>query len=209
MAKKKTKPSSAKHNASQRREPARKKPAAKKHAAKNTAGSKKAGARVPSTRKKATSRIAAKPAAKAKAKPPARPSKSVAASTDPRPANTGTGPTPFEIGLQVVNDFNSGKAELNDTLWAPSIVSVEGMGVNLAWHGRAAVDAKNQWWSSTHRVHGASAEGPYVGSTGFAIKFVMDVEDTATGKRETMTEIGVYTVENGKIVREEFMYACW
>jgi hypothetical protein len=203
MAKKKTK-SSSKQSKTARREPARKKPAAKKHAAKSAPGAKKARSRVPSTRRKATSRAAAKPAVKPKS---AR--QAAASSTDPRPVSTGSGRSAFEIGLQVVTDFNAGKAELNDDLWAPSIVSVEGMGVNLAWHGRPAVDAKNHWWSSTHRVHGASAEGPYVGSTGFAIKFVMDVEDTTTGKREAMTEIGVYTVENGKIVREEFMYAGW
>jgi hypothetical protein len=34
----------------------------------------------------------------------------------------------------------------------------------------------------------------------------MDVETKSTGKRETMNEVGVYTVQNGKIIREEFMY---
>ena len=55
-------------------------------------------------------------------------------------------------------------------------------------------------------MHGASAEGPFVGATGFAVKFTIDLETKSTGKRETMTEVGVYTVKNGKIVQEEFMY---
>jgi hypothetical protein len=59
---------------------------------------------------------------------------------------------------------------------------------------------------STHRLHGASAEGPYIGASGFSVKFAMDVEDTTTNDRSLMEEIGVYTVQNGKIVREEFMY---
>jgi hypothetical protein len=35
----------------------------------------------------------------------------------------------------------------------------------------------------------------------------MDVEEKKTGNRRTMREVGVYTVENGKVIREEFMYA--
>ena len=57
-----------------------------------------------------------------------------------------------------------------------------------------------------HTLHGASAEGPYIGATGFAVKFRVDVTENASGKRLLMEEVGVYTVENGKIVREEFMY---
>ena len=54
--------------------------------------------------------------------------------------------------------------------------------------------------------NGASAEGPFVGAQGFAIKFKMDVEELNTGTRRVSEEVGVYTVNNGKIVREEFMY---
>jgi len=34
----------------------------------------------------------------------------------------------------------------------------------------------------------------------------MEVRDKASGATRTMKEVGVYTVRNGKIVREEFMY---
>ena len=34
----------------------------------------------------------------------------------------------------------------------------------------------------------------------------MDVEDTTNGSRVLMEEVGVYQIQNGKIVREEFMY---
>ncbi len=118
---------------------------------------------------------------------------------------TGPGMTPMEIGSKLVADFNAGKMNLND-MWSPAIVSIEGVGVSQSWHGRKAVDAKNAWWASEHVVHGASAEGPFVGATGFGVKFVIDVETKSTAKREMMTEIGVYTVKNGKIIQEEFMY---
>jgi hypothetical protein len=118
---------------------------------------------------------------------------------------TGPGPSPMELGVKLVADFNSGKMEMTDA-WSKDIVSIEGMGTSMAWHGRKGVDAKNAWWMSDHVVHGARAEGPYVGATGFGVKFEMDVETKSTGKREKMVEIGVYTVKNGKIVTEEFMY---
>ncbi|MBX3381763.1 MAG: nuclear transport factor 2 family protein [Phycisphaeraceae bacterium] len=118
---------------------------------------------------------------------------------------TGPGMTPMEIGSKLVADFNAGKMHLTD-MWSPAIVSIEGVGVSQAWRGRKAVDAKNAWWASEHTIHGASAEGPFVGATGFSVKFVIDVETKATAKREIMTEVGVYTVKNGKIVQEEFMY---
>lgn len=121
---------------------------------------------------------------------------------------TGGGATPAELGQKLVDAFNRGKGdELIATLWSPKIESIEGVGVGLGWRGVKAVRAKNDEWSATHVVHGASAEGPYVGSTGFAMKMRIDVEDKTTGNRRTLEEIRVYTVKGGKIVREEFMYA--
>lgn len=123
----------------------------------------------------------------------------------PVAVKTGAGLSPMEAGTKLVADFNAGKMGLTE-MWSPQIVSIEGMGVSQAWSGRKAVDAKNEWWASDHIVHGASAEGPYVGATGFAVKFVIDVETKSAGTREMMTEIGVYTVKGGKITQEEFMY---
>lgn len=124
------------------------------------------------------------------------------------PVNTGKGASPIEVGSAIVAMFNQGKLqEIEQQFWSPGIVSCEGLGVNLEWRGRAAVEGKNQDWMKEHRLHGASAEGPFVGSTGFAIKFRMDVETISTGQRQVMEEVGVYTLRNGKIEREEFMYS--
>ncbi len=131
-----------------------------------------------------------------------------AASTDPVPISTGRGASAMDIGTDLVAMFNRGQLrEIEDKYWSPGIESVEGFGVSMAWRGRKAVEAKNAWWSQDHVMHGASAEGPFVGASGFSVKYRMDVETKSTGQRETMDEVGVYTVENGRIVREEFMYA--
>jgi hypothetical protein len=81
-----------------------------------------------------------------------------------------------------------------------------GGGAGLEWVGRKAVARKGSEWHAENRIHGASAEGPFVGSTGFAVRFRMDVEQLASGSRSHFDEVGVYTIRNGKIVREEFMY---
>lgn len=120
---------------------------------------------------------------------------------------TGKGQSPFEVGKALVEMFNKGQfAEIEEMFWSPKVCSTEGFGVCMCWKGRKAVVAKNTEWMSTHTIHSASAEGPFVGATGFAVKFKMDVEDTAAGKRQAMEEVGVYRIKNGKIVDEEFMY---
>ena len=39
------------------------------------------------------------------------------------------------------------------------------------------------------------------------MRFLYDITNKPSGKRMTMDEIGLFTVENDKIVREEFFYS--
>lgn len=150
----------------------------------------------------------AKKLGKAPAKKPARRAGAPLLAGGVFKVETGSGPGPLEIGRDIVAMFNQGQlSEIEDKYWAAQVESVEGFGVNMGWRGRSAVDAKNKQWVSTHKIHGARAEGPFVGSSGFSIRFQIDVEDTTNGSREVMDEVGVYQVRDGKIVREEFMYA--
>ncbi len=148
------------------------------------------------TAKKASKRGATKPAGKK-------------AGGGPRPVSTGKGPTPMEIGADLVAMFNRGQMDEIVRKWySPKITSIEGIGANFAWDGLKATIAKGEEWMSDNVIHGASAEGPFVGSTGFAVRYKMDVETKSSGKRQMMDEVGVYTVRDGKIVQEEFMYSC-
>jgi hypothetical protein len=155
-------------------------------------------------KKSATKSAVKKPATKVAAK---KATAKTGSSMGPVPVDSGRGATPFEIGKDLVTKFNAGKFEIDEIgHFSDAMVSCEGLGVGLEWRGRKAVDTKNADWYTKHKIHGASAEGPYVGSTGFSVKFNMDVEVKETGQRMAMMEIGVYTVKDGKIVREEFMY---
>lgn len=148
----------------------------------------------------------AKKTTKSAARKPAKSSKPAAPKIpgNPKRISSGSGATPEDLGKQLVSAYNRGKWDVTDKLWSPKIISIEGAG--MAWHGKANVLAKNNGWYKTNIVRGALAEGPYVGSTGFAVKFRVDVEDKSTKRRTIMEEVGVYTVKNGKIVQEEFMY---
>lgn len=156
--------------------------------------------------KKKAAKAAGKKAGRKAAKKTAK--KTAKKGGGPTPVKTGKGAGPEEIGRAVVESFNAGRPdkELWDRWWSPKAVSVEGHGTALAWNGKKAIADKSAWWASAHTVHGASADGPYLGATGFAVKFRIDVEEKASGKREVVEEVGVYTIQNGKVVREEFMY---
>ncbi len=90
---------------------------------------------------------------------------------------------------------------------ADDIVSVEAMdGPMSRLEGRAAVEEKARWWYDTHEIHSAETEGPWVNGDQFVLRFAMDVTSRATGERVAMTETGLYTVRDGKIVEERFFY---
>ncbi len=138
---------------------------------------------------------------------PSAPKASGAKGGGPFPVTTGTGATPLQAGKTFVKMFNEGRAkDIESFYWTPDVVSVEGCGVSMEWRGQPAVRQKGEEWEKDHIIHGAKAEGPYVGATGFAVKFTIDVETKSTGARAQMVEIGVYTIRDGKICREEFMY---
>jgi ketosteroid isomerase-like protein len=89
----------------------------------------------------------------------------------------------------------------------PDIVSLEAMGGPMERvMGVAAVEAKSKWWNENHTVHTASADGPFINGDKFMVLFDMDITTKATGVREEMSEIGLYTVKDGKIVEEQFFY---
>lgn len=94
-------------------------------------------------------------------------------------------------------------------LYSPKIVSVEPVAMEnmpAEMTGIDAVRGKNEWWSANNEVHSAEANGPFVAQEQFAVQYTFDVTFKPTGKRTRMTEMALYTVKDGKIVREQFFY---
>ena len=116
----------------------------------------------------------------------------------------------IEIGKQLVSLCKQGKnQEAIDTLYSPDIVSVEAMAMpnmDQTQKGIDAIKGKNAWWEQNHEMHGGEVRGPFPNGNQFIVHFKYDVTPNHTGKRMTMEEMGLYTVENGKIAKEEFFY---
>jgi len=97
-----------------------------------------------------------------------------------------------------------------NTLYSPEIVSVESMGNEQMPREMKGIDAirqKNKWWFENNDVHSSETDGPFVGEEGkFAVYYSYDTTFKPTGKRHRMEEVALYTVKDGKIVREHFFY---
>ena len=115
-----------------------------------------------------------------------------------------------EIGKRYVSLCQQGKADTClDELYAKNAVSVEAVpppGMERTAKGLDAIRAKGKGWQESHVVHSAEVTGPFPNDNRFAVHFVFDVTDKPTGQRMTMDEVGLFTIEDGKITREEFFY---
>ena len=118
--------------------------------------------------------------------------------------------TTMEIGKELVALCQQGKnQEAIIRLYSPDIESVEPVampGMEQTQRGIAKIKSKNQWWVDNHEVHEGVAEGPFPHGDRFIVRFKYDVTPKHMGKRFTMEEMGLFTVQNGKIIKEEFFY---
>ena len=116
----------------------------------------------------------------------------------------------MEIAQKMVELCRQGKnMEALETLFSDDVVSVEAVamqGMEREAKGLAAVKAKGEWWVENHEVHSANVTGPWPHDDRFIVGFEYDVTNKPSGQRMQMNETGLYTVSNGKIVREEFFY---
>ena len=74
--------------------------------------------------------------------------------------------------------------------------------------GIDAIRGKNERWVENNEIHTADAIGPFVGEDQFAVRYEFDFTAKQSGQRMQMSEMGLYTVKDGKIVREQFFYQC-
>ena len=119
-------------------------------------------------------------------------------------------PSTLEVGKKYVALVREGKYEtILDEQFSEDAVSVEAAappGQDRAVRGLAAIRAKGEWWGENHIVHKVEVFGPYPHDDRFAVRFVYDITHKPTGNRLNMDEVGLFTVSNGKIVKEEFFY---
>lgn len=117
------------------------------------------------------------------------------------------------VGKKLVEYCRNGlNIDAISSLYSPDIVSVEAIGNEMVpqeIRGLEKVVEKNKWWYASNDVHHASAEGPFPHKDRFAVVFHYETsmkEGPRKGQRMKFDEVAIYTVKNGKIVREEFFY---
>jgi hypothetical protein len=93
--------------------------------------------------------------------------------------------------------------EALDTLYNDDIVSVEATAPESG--GKEEVRKKVDWWVNAMEVHSFKASEPFVARDRFVVQYDAEISDKKTKERRKLCEVGVYTVKNGRIVREEFL----
>jgi ketosteroid isomerase-like protein len=101
-------------------------------------------------------------------------------------------------------------AENLDKLYSPDAVSVEAMdasGQGAATHGLDGIKGKHAWWDSAMEMTDLKVSDPMLhGDDRFAVIFEMKGREKDSGKAFDSSEVAIYHVADGKIVREEFFY---
>jgi ketosteroid isomerase-like protein len=117
------------------------------------------------------------------------------------------------IGTKLVEYCRNGlNLDAIASLYSPDIVSVEAVSSEMIPGETRGIDnvvEKNKLWFSANEVHHASAEGPFPHRDRFAVVFHYETsakEGARKGHRVKFDEVAVYTVKDGRIVREEFFY---
>ena len=114
------------------------------------------------------------------------------------------------IANELVNKCRQGQfLEAIQALYSPNIVSIESAEFPACPKELIGLDnvvKKAQNWAENTTVHSMEVGEPLIGKNQFAVEFNMDATCKMTNQRNKMTEIALYTVENGKIVREHFFY---
>ncbi|CAN5439226.1 hypothetical protein BH09MYX1_BH09MYX1_29740 [soil metagenome] len=99
---------------------------------------------------------------------------------------------------------------LLETLFSPDAVSVEAgapPGKSAEVKGVKAIAEKGMQWMTDHEIHSSKVEGPWPNGNKFIVRFSYDITNKPSGRRMQMEEAALFTVENDKIVREEFFYS--
>jgi hypothetical protein len=100
--------------------------------------------------------------------------------------------------------------EVMRTMYAPEMVSVEGSGKETV--GKEPVIRKSEVFQGNNTIHSQDIRGaffcgdPGASSGRFAVYTSIEFSPKAGGTRVTHDEVGLYTVKNDMITREEFFY---
>jgi len=117
--------------------------------------------------------------------------------------------TTQEVANRLVSLCREGKHEqVVKELYAPNIVSIEPEGApNRIAEGLEAIIAKGEQFDSRiEKVNSSFISDPVVADNFFSCSMLMNVDMKGVPVPVDMNEVCVYTVNDGKIVQEQFFY---
>lgn len=117
--------------------------------------------------------------------------------------------TTQEVANRLVSLCREGKHEqVVKELYAPNIVSIEPEGApNRIVEGLEAIIAKGEQFDSRiEKVNSSFISDPVVADNFFSCSMLMNVNMKGVPVPVDMNEICLYTVNDGKIVQEQFFY---
>jgi hypothetical protein len=112
-----------------------------------------------------------------------------------------------EIAEKFVNWRNNDDAStLRTELYSPDIESIEDGNTSDIGRvkGMEGLKKKGEGLSQHFEVHHIKASKPILADNFFSVKFEIDTTDKRTGKRAILSEIGVFKVNDSKIVKEHY-----
>jgi hypothetical protein len=120
--------------------------------------------------------------------------------------------TTQEIAEKHVAMSREGKGDqAHEELYAPDAVSLEmPSGPNPEFErceGREEIQKKRVWWNETMEVKSVEVSDPLVAGNFFAVRYDMNAIHKESGEQSGGAELGVYQVEDGKIVKEQFFWS--
>lgn len=116
--------------------------------------------------------------------------------------------TTQKIADRLVGLCRQGKnMEAIETLYSEDIHSIEPVGEEPEAKGLDAIRGKAVYFDKSMEVHSVKISDPVVADDHFSISYYMDATNKENGQRHDMSEIAVYQVKDGKIVKEQFFYS--
>ncbi len=119
----------------------------------------------------------------------------------------------LEVGKKLVELTGQGHwLEAIDALYSPDIVSVEPVAMPPGKEcpiGIAAAREKTVRFFQEHDIHHCAVTGPWPHGDRFIVGFKLNLtakNGPMAGKQFDLEEAALYTVKDGKIVKEEFFY---
>lgn len=116
-----------------------------------------------------------------------------------------------EVGKKLVELSAAGKHfEFMRGFYAAEMVSVEGDGKEYV--GKEPVIHKSEVFQGANDIHSQDIRGPFflgdanATSGKFTVYSSIEFSPKGGGKRVTHDEVGIYTVKDGVVTREEFYY---